>query len=77
MAITLYVTDACSLCDKALAMLLASDHLAGSVLEVIDIVSDNTLFERLADKIPVVAMSDTELEWPFSIEDVVELCDGE
>lgn len=77
MSITLYVTSACSLCDEALDMLLASQTLAGEVLEVVDIITDDVLISRWSDKIPVVDVGGTQLVWPFDDVDVVELLNRE
>lgn len=58
-------------------MLLASQNLAGEVLEVVDIITDDVLISRWSDKIPVVDVCGTQLVWPFDDVDVVELLNRE
>lgn len=66
--LTLYTTDACHLCEQALALL--EPWLAkGMKLALVDIAEDDLLMARYGVRIPVVASpSGTELGWPFSAE---------
>jgi glutaredoxin len=55
MKITVYSRPGCHLCDEALAQIESLvDGRDGVSLEVIDIESDDTLFKRYLERIPVV-----------------------
>ena len=71
--IVLYVTEACSLCDEALDMLLSSKELSGHILTTVDIVSDEDLVDRLGQKIPVLSVDGVEICWPFDIQQISTL----
>lgn len=77
MQIVLFVTDACSMCDEALDMVFESNQLSGHILDVVDIMSDAELFNRLAQKIPVAQIGDYELDWPFTDQEIAELANSE
>lgn len=77
MQIVLFVTDACTMCDEALDMVFDSDQLSGHVLDVVDIMSDAELFDRLARKIPVAQIGDHELDWPFTDQQIADLANSE
>tara|TARA_B100000029_G_C17389629_1_gene892878 strand:+ start:253 stop:510 length:258 start_codon:yes stop_codon:yes gene_type:complete len=65
----LYSTDHCSLCDKALDLLLSMPELAGAALSVVDVALDDELLGRFGERVPVLCVRgpglDSELEWPF------------
>ncbi len=71
--VTFYTKLNCSLCDKAHLMLM---HVAYDIpleIDIIDIThSHNKLGHKYDERIPVIALSkaDTELEWPFTINDI-------
>ena len=77
MEVILYVTDSCSLCDEALDLLLNSNTLNGITLSVLDIVHDDALLQDLAERIPVVEVAGSQVDWPFSAEDVRKLVESE
>lgn len=61
---TLYHTDGCHLCEQAYELLL--QQLAAEYIELVDIVSDETLIEKYQISIPVVVdKNNKELFWPF------------
>ncbi|WCE31090.1 glutaredoxin family protein [Vibrio sp. SCSIO 43137] len=62
--VILYSTDGCHLCE------LASEQLnaCGVSYQLVDIAFDDTLFERYGVTIPVVKFNESELNWPFQIE---------
>lgn len=61
----LYSTAYCSLCDKALDLVIGLPAAAGMRLEVIDITHDNGLLERYGDRIPVFRLDNKELQAPI------------
>lgn len=65
------------MCEEAMNMLFASEQLSGHILDVVDIMSDAELFNRLAQKIPVIQVGDHELYWPFTAQQVAELVNSE
>lgn len=70
MKLLLYITDACSLCDAAMELIVANPELAGHILETVDIAADDVLFEQFADSIPVLEVADNRLSWPFTERDI-------
>lgn len=61
---TLYHTDGCHLCEQAYELLL--QQLAAEHIQMVDIVSDETLIEKYQISIPVVVdKNNKELFWPF------------
>lgn len=69
----LYVTDACTLCDQAIDMLLKSQLTSSLILSTVDIAYDDELFAQFGDRIPVIEVEKTTLDWPFTVEDVQAL----
>lgn len=66
----LYVTDDCSLCDKALQLLLDTEAMHGFILTTVDIALETALFEQYGERIPVLEAGTKQLDWPFSSEQV-------
>ena len=70
----LYSTGACHLCEQALELVqpLLGDRVR---LRVVDISDSEELFQRYGLLIPVLRLAavDTELHWPFGINDVERL----
>lgn len=62
--IILYSTWGCHLCEHAEALLTQS----GESYQVVDIVDDAVAFAKYRLLIPVVAVADKELNWPFDAE---------
>ena len=69
--ITLYSTSACELCERAARLLGSMPELTGVTVRVVDIVSDDRLYRRLATRIPVLEVDGIELDWPFNADDVI------
>ena len=69
----LYVTDDCSLCDRALDMLFSSNLTHSLILTTVDIEKDDELFERFGERIPVLECAAETLDWPFDMSDVQAL----
>ncbi|MEZ8142497.1 NrdH-redoxin [Enterovibrio norvegicus FF-33] len=69
MALILYSTEGCHLCEEAMALYQAADNTAA--LNVIDIAFDDTLYSRYGVTIPVISLQTKdgsvieELSWPF------------
>lgn len=63
MALLLYGTRGCHLCEQAVGVL----HAAGIGVRELDILAHDTLLERYGTRIPVLRRSDSgaELDWPF------------
>jgi glutaredoxin len=63
LSLILYGTIGCHLCEQAKRVI----KLAGTSAVYIDIIHDDTLFERYGIRIPVLRREDTgaELGWPF------------
>ena len=62
--VTLYSTWGCHLCDSAEALLIQS----GYPYTVVDIVDDAKALEKYRLLIPVIAIQEQELNWPFDAE---------
>lgn len=63
----LMTTEGCHLCDEAVAILQANLMPGEVEVDLVDIVYDEALLARYAEKIPVLVKRDTqeELAWPF------------
>lgn len=64
-------TDHCELCNAALDWLLASPLARGLPLSTVDVSTDPRLFERYAERVPVLVLRRGEqifgeLGWPFT-----------
>ena len=71
--VTFYTKLNCGLCDKAYAMLMQLAYDIPLEIDIIDIThTHNKLGQNYDERIPVIALSnaDTELEWPFTIDDI-------
>ncbi len=67
MALVLFGTDGCHLCEKAQALLLALPAPLNCDLYLEDIAASEQMVERYGVLIPVLLHEDsqTELRWPF------------
>lgn len=75
--LTLYGTSACHLCELAeelLAELLAV-HSDWQV-ELVDIADSDELVTAYGQRIPVLAIEEREMDWPFDRDEVVSLVNG-
>ena len=75
-SLLLFSTGACSLCERAEALLRSMPELARVTVDVIDIAEDDALMRRYGASIPVLAARDRQLVWPFNADDVIELLSG-
>lgn len=74
LALTLYGTRGCHLCDVAEAMLAPLTGARGVALAYIDIALDDALVTRYGEHIPVLCnTAGDELRWPFSLLDALKL----
>ena len=71
MNVTLFTTLGCHLCDEALHMLreLQASEKNMEIVEV-EIADSDTLREKYGIRIPVVGVSEDEIGWPFSIDEL-------
>lgn len=68
--ITLYSTEGCHLCEMAYQLLTQAN--AAHQVEVVDIAFDDALFSRYGVIIPVLAYQDSELNWPFDLNELTQ-----
>ncbi|MDN3697755.1 MULTISPECIES: glutaredoxin family protein [Vibrio] len=66
--LTLYSTEGCHLCEMAFE-LLQSLNLTDQV-EVVDIAFDDELFSRYGVTIPVLKYQNSEINWPFGLQEL-------
>jgi len=75
LALTLYTTSHCHLCEEAEAILssIANDH--DITWRTIEIADNNQLLETYGTTIPVIQItgSNTEIKWPFGAEEILTL----
>ncbi|MFC0060873.1 glutaredoxin family protein [Vibrio inusitatus] len=64
MSVTLYSTEGCHLCEQAYKLLLT----VGVQPQVVDIAFNDELFSRYGVTIPVVGNANSELNWPFNLQ---------
>ncbi len=68
----LYSRIECPLCEYVEELLIEN----GIAYEVVDIDDSEDLIKSYHVRIPVIANDDTELNWPFTAEQAMELCNG-
>lgn len=75
MALILYGTSECHLCERAQALVRES---TGRAAEEVDVADDDDLFQRYGLRIPVLQLPDSgaELDWPFDAAAVRGLLDA-
>lgn len=73
MKVLLYLTEACSLCDEALDLLIQTPELTGHILETIDVATDDGLLTQYGESIPILEIADQQLVWPFTSSDISNL----
>lgn len=64
----LLVTASCSRCDEALDWLLSMPELAGRALVTREVMDDDLLLARYGERVPVLRVDGSELDWPFDAE---------
>lgn len=70
--ITLYTTAGCHLCEQAETMLAQLKLHLDLDITTLEIGDDDTLVEQYGIRIPVLKfIDDSELNWPFTADDVV------
>ena len=77
-ALYLYSTSACQLCEQAEAVLASVQWPTAITVEVVDISETDELLQRYGQRIPVLVVPQTdgsmlELQWPFDAYAVQEL----
>jgi hypothetical protein len=70
--LVLLSTDHCSLCERALDLLLSMPELRGWQLQVVDVADDEALQTRYGERLPVLLAGTRELAWPFAASEVVQ-----
>ncbi|MDW1576485.1 glutaredoxin family protein [Vibrio sp. Vb2880] len=70
----LYSTEGCHLCEMAFA-LVGQVGLAEQT-DIIDIAFDDVLFSRYGLTIPVLKYQESELNWPFDLEQLTHWLDN-
>ena len=73
MKVLLYLTEACSLCDEALDLLIETPELTGHILETVDVATDDGLLKQYGESIPILEIADQQLFWPFTSSDITKL----
>ncbi|WP_164837182.1 glutaredoxin family protein [Vibrio alfacsensis] len=71
--LTLYSTEGCHLCEMALD-LVKQTGLAEQT-HVVDIAFDDVLFSRYGVTIPVLKFQESELNWPFDLNQLTHWLD--
>ena len=76
----MYGTEGCHLCEEAENLLMELQQSRAGYFDwhSIDIVNNDLLFETYGTAIPVVfhAVSEKELFWPFSMDELLEFVRG-
>ncbi|MET2849538.1 glutaredoxin family protein [Vibrio owensii] len=72
--LTLYSTEGCHLCEMAFD-LVVQIGLAEQT-HIVDIAFDDVLFSRYGVTIPVLKYQDSELNWPFDLEQLTHWLDN-
>lgn len=75
LALILYSTSHCHLCEKAEAILTSIAKNYDITWQTIEITDDNQLLEAYGTTIPVLRISGTkaEIKWPFDAEEIIAL----
>jgi len=70
--LTLYTTAGCHLCEQAEQLIKSISLQNKLVLTLVEIGDDESLVAQYGVHIPVVKFADdAELNWPFSLKDIV------
>ena len=72
--LTLYSTEGCHLCEMAFD--LVSQIGLAEQTHIVDIAFDDALFSRYGVTIPVLKYQDSELNWPFDLEQLIHWLDN-
>lgn len=72
----LYTTSACSACEAALDLLAGLPQAPPRTLIAQEVAFDGALMRRYGHRVPVLAVGDRELDWPFDAADVMALLAG-
>ena len=66
--LTLYTTIGCHLCTQAIQLLASQNNLVVTQVEIAD---SDKLLDRYGASIPVIRFTDnSELKWPFTLDDI-------
>ncbi|TMX56031.1 glutaredoxin family protein [Vibrio rotiferianus] len=72
--LTLYSTEGCHLCEMAFDLV---DQIGlAEQTHIVDIAFDDVLFTRYGVTIPVLKYQDSELNWPFDLEQLTHWLDN-
>lgn len=71
MAVVLYTTLGCHLCEQAWEMVYTVNPTV--TVEAVDVADDKSLLAAYGERIPVLRRGDRELVWPFGLLDVQQL----
>jgi hypothetical protein len=61
----LFGTAHCTLCERALDLLVSMPEMRSVTLEVVDVADSPALESRYGPRLPVLAIGGRELDWPF------------
>lgn len=61
----LVVTASCTLCDEAIEWLASMPDAVGQTLVTIEVTEDDAMFDRYAERVPVLIIGEAEHDWPF------------
>ena len=61
----LVVTASCSRCEDALDALLGMPELRGLALHTREVLASDDLYQRFAERVPVLLIDGQEIDWPF------------
>ena len=61
----LVVTASCTLCDEAIEWLASMPDAAGQTLITLEVTEDDAMFDRYAERVPVLIIGEEEHDWPF------------
>ncbi|ERP92141.1 hypothetical protein Q670_11025 [Alcanivorax sp. P2S70] len=73
-SIVMYTTIGCHLCEEAVQMLAIVKP--GIEIEAVDVALSDELIAKYGERIPVLALGDSELSWPFGLLDLQRFLKG-
>ncbi len=56
--------------------LASMPDLRGATLQTLEVTADDALFERYAERVPVLRVGAAEMDWPFAAERLRRLLDA-
>ncbi|WPC72570.1 glutaredoxin family protein [Vibrio porteresiae] len=70
MQLTLFSTQGCHLCDDAYDLLVTAG--VSQQVNLVDIADDDELSLRYGVTIPVLSYRDAQLNWPFTLNELIQ-----